>query len=319
MKKNVNEIENTDSEAVREQKSSPAGVKVRKILSIALDVILYAFLILCVFVLIVSLTSKRNDGAANLFGYEMRIVVSPSMEKSEYSADVSQYKIKDIKTKSVVFVERVPEDEEKAKDWYAALKVGDVLTFRYVISSSQETITHRITEITPTETGYVIKLQGDNRTEGSTVDTQTIYTSSADYPNQNAIYNYVIGKVVGQSTFIGYILYAISQPVGLACIVIVPCAIIIIWQIVRVAAVIGEDRKKKAAVKIAEAERIAAAESEEREKQALELEELKRKLAQLERQNAGPEDGSHKDGESGAKAGEDGKTAQSAENGDGNV
>lgn len=284
MSDNVNEIENTNPQTEQPQKNSSAKGKVRKALKIVLDVILYLFLALSLFILIVSLSSKKKDGAANIFGYEMRIVLSSSMEKSEYSADVGNYKIKDIKVRSMVFVKRVPEDEEKAREWYSKLEVGDVLTFRYVISSTQETITHRITEITPTQTGYIIKLQGDNRTEGATVSTQTIYTSSADYPNQNAVFNYVIGKVVGKSTVIGNIMYVISQPVGLACLVIVPCSIIIVWQIVRVILVLNHDRKKKADLKLAEAEQLAATESKEREKQALELEELKRKIAELEKQ-----------------------------------
>lgn len=284
----VNETENTDNEAVSADKSGTAGVKVRKILNIVLDVILYAFLVLCVFMLIVSLTSKRNDGAVNIFGTEMRIVVSESMAKSEYSVDVSEYEIKDLPLRSMVFVERVPEDTEKAKEWYGKLKVGDVLTFSYKTSPTEKLIlTHRITEITPTATGYVIRLQGDNRGgEGGDVTPQIIYTSEEDYPSYNQDYalghNKVIGKVTGQSVALGNISYVLSKPVGLACIIIVPCAIIIIWQIARVAIVLGGERRKKAALKLAEAEKIAAAESAEREKQAQELEELKRKLAELE-------------------------------------
>lgn len=285
----VNETENTENEAVSADKSGTAGVKVRKILNIVLDVVLYAFLVLCVFILIVSLASKKNDGAVNIFGTEMRVVVSESMSKSEYSVDVSGYKIKDIPLRSMVFVERVPEDEAKAKEWYGKLEVGDVLTFRYRVAgaTAQETVTHRITEITPTQTGYIIYLQGDNRgSADSNVNTQVIYTSKEDYPSNNENYrlgfNYVIGKVTGQSVVLGNISYVLSKPVGLACIIIVPCAIIIIWQIARVIIVLTGERKKKAAEKLAEAETKAAAESAERERQAQELEELKRKLAELE-------------------------------------
>lgn len=284
----VNETENTSGEAVQKSKSGTAGVKVRKILNIVLDAVLYAFLVLCVFMLIVSLVSKRNDGAINIFGTEMRIVVSPSMEKSEYSVDVSGYEIKDIPVKSMVFVERVPEDAEKAKEWYSKLKVGDVLTFSYRFSLTEKLIvSHRITEITPTATGYIICLRGDNRVSDDANDKpQILYTSEADYPSNNSDYamghNKIIGKVTGQSVVLGNISYVLSQPVGLACIIIVPCAIIIIWQIARVVIVLSAERRKKAALRLAEAEKIAAAESAEREKQAQELEELKRKLAELE-------------------------------------
>lgn len=267
-----------------EKNKSSVGAKTRKILSIVLDVILYLFLALSLFMLVITLSSKNSkDGAISLFGYEMRIVASSSMELSEYSPDVSGYKIKDIKVKSMVFVERIPEDEAKAAEWYSKLAVGDVLTFRYFIGSSQETITHRITDISSTANGYIIKLQGDNRTEGSTVSTQTIYTSSADYPSQNEVYNYVIGKVVGNSTALGYMMYSVKQPVGTALIIIVPCSIIIIWQIIRIVNYLNEERKKKTAAALEEANKKAAEEAEQRERQALEMEELKRKIAELEK------------------------------------
>ena len=168
--------------------------------------------------------------------------------------------------------------------------MGDVLTFRYFLGSSQETITHRITEITPTDSGYVIKLQGDNRTEGATVSTQTIYTSPEDYPSQNEIYNYVIGKVVGNSTALGYMVYSVKQPVGTALIIIVPCSIIIVWQIIRIVNYLNEERKKKTAAALEEANRKVAEEAEQRESQAQEMEELKRKIAELEKLSEGKTD-----------------------------
>ncbi|MBG0762707.1 hypothetical protein IY230_03655, partial [Acholeplasma laidlawii] len=44
---------------------------------------------------------KNSDDAATVFGYQFRIVQSASMENHE-SVDTSNYKIKDIKVKSVV-------------------------------------------------------------------------------------------------------------------------------------------------------------------------------------------------------------------------
>lgn len=268
--------------------------KARKAISIVLDVILYLFLAFSVFVLIVSLVSSKNNGASNLFGYEMRLVVSDSMEKSEYSADVSQYDIKEIKVKSMVFVERVPEDGAKAAQWYSALKVGDVLTFAYVSSVTQDVITHRITKIDVTENGYKITLQGDNRAkEDAVVSEQYIFTSPSDYETDNDKYNYVIGKVVGQSLVLGGIVYGVSTPVGVALIVILPCCLIMGWQIARIVNVINEDRKRKAAEQIETAERKAAEQKEQSERQAVELEELKRKVAELEqnKRNNGEDNG----------------------------
>lgn len=281
---------NNNSETTNENVKNGHN-KARKTLNIIFDVVLYLFLAFAVFVLIVSLVSQKNNGASNLFGYEMRIVVSDSMAKSEFSEDVSAYKIKDIKVKSMIFVERVPDDEEKAEEWYSSLRKGDVLTFAYVSSVTQDVITHRISDISPTDNGYVITLKGDNRAgEDSTVSEQRIYTSADDYKSDNDRFNYVIGKVVGQSVALGYVVYGVSQPVGVALIVILPCTLIMIWQIFRIVNVVGAERKAKAAEKLEEAERLAAEQKEQSEQQARELEELKRKFAELEKQQS-KEDG----------------------------
>ena len=102
-----------------------------KVLNVIFDVLVYAFVILAAMTVILTMASKRDaDGAVNIFGMQMRIVISPSMEKCE-ETDVSAYKIKDIPVKSMVFIELVPEESEVAKEWYGALQVGDVLTFKY--------------------------------------------------------------------------------------------------------------------------------------------------------------------------------------------
>lgn len=266
MKKNQTTAENTESE-----KQRPAKSKVRKALNIAVEVVLYAFLALCIAALIMAAVSKKNnDGAMNIFGTEMRIVVSESMAKSENSADVSQYAIKDLPLRTMVFIQTVPEDETEAEKWYSELKKGDVLTFQFRTGASAKTVTHRIIDITKSGSGYVIQLQGDNRGENGDPSIQTVYTSPSDFftPNDDEYYHYVIGKVTGKSVVLGNIVYAVRQPVGAALIIIVPCVIIIIWQIIRIFGAVNDDRKKKAL--------------ETQNQQARELDELRQKLAALE-------------------------------------
>lgn len=252
----------------------------KKIVNIAINVILWLFFAICVCALIFSIAAKRNSsGAVNVFGKQSYIVVSPSMEKCDRT-DVSRFKIKDIPVNSMIFVEPVPEDEEKAAAWYAKLEPGDVLTFRYVYAS-QETITHRIIEISENASGgYRIVLAGDNKPDDGDVLTQTIEdTSNANSPN------YVIGKVTGQSRFLGWIVQCFRSPIGLVLIIIIPCAIIIIMQVMRIFSVVNADKKKK--------------EAELQEKQSDEIETLKRQIAALqqaqapsEQQNAEPQAGS---------------------------
>ena len=224
--------------------------------------LLYVFLAICVFSVFVTVLSKRDlDGAAEVFGYQMRVVTSESMSKSEFT-DVSAYKIKDIPIRSMVFVKVMPSDPDKADEFYRSLAVGDVLTFRYVYTT-QVTITHRITSITEKETGgFIIELAGDNKNAENGLLTQVIDTS---VPNNT---NYVIGKVTGQAYLLGLLMSFLLQPVGIILLIIVPCFIIILLEVLKIAKVLGADKKKR--------------EQEEKEKRENELAELRRRLAELE-------------------------------------
>lgn len=246
-----------------------------KVLNVIFDVLVYAFVILAAMTVILTMASKRDaDGAVNIFGMQMRIVISPSMEKCE-ETDVSAYKIKDIPVKSMVFIELVPEESEVAKEWYGALQVGDVLTFKYKYVT-QETITHRIVSITQKATGgYIISLKGDNKASDANTLNQTIDTDVADTSP-----NYVIGKVVGQSRVIGFLVYSIKQPLVMVLLVIVPCAIIIVLQIIKIVNVLTADKKKRAIEEKARAE-------EDKKRQSDEIEELKKQLAALQQANTG--------------------------------
>lgn len=240
--------------------------KIKKFGKVALDVLLYAFLAICIFLVFVTVLSKRDvDGAAEVFGYQMRVVTSDSMAESEFT-DVSAYKIKSIPVRSMVFVKVMPDDPAKADEFYRSLQVGDVLTFRYLYAT-QVTITHRVTSITENESGgFDIVLAGDNKDAEYGALTQVIDTS---VPNNT---NYVIGKVTGQSYLFGVIMSFMMQPLGIIFIIMIPSLIIIVLEIMKIAKVLGADKKKR--------------EKEEKEKKDREIDELRRKLAELENQKA---------------------------------
>ena len=243
----------------------------KKIGKIVVNVFLGLFLAVCIFSVFVTVLSKRDsDGAARVFGRQMRIVTSDSMAECEFT-DVSEYKIKDIPVKSMVFIKEVPEDAAKADEFYRSLKVGDVLTFRYVYTT-QKTITHRITSITKNENndGYTIVLAGDNKNSAEGQLTQVIDTS---IPHNM---NYVIGKVTGQSKLLGNLMTFLKQPIGIVFLIILPCAVIIVFEVLRIINTFSEDKKKREQEKNAEKDK--------------ELEELRNRLAALEKEkNAGSE------------------------------
>ena len=237
----------------------------KKIGKITGNIILYFFLAVALFAIVMSIVAKKDaDGTATIFGIQMRFVQSPSMEKCD-ETDVSEFDIKDIPTKSMIFVEVVPEDKNEAAEWYSDLEIGDVLTFKYVYVR-QETITHRITKITPnSEGGYIIELKGDNKASNSEILTQVIDTSKTTSPN------YVIGKVVGQSYPLGLLVYALKSPAGLVCIVILPSLLILFLEVFKLINLFNIEKKKK--------------DLKEREAQKSELDELRKKLAELEEAN----------------------------------
>lgn len=241
--------------------------KVKKILEIGSNVLLYVFLAICLSSLALTIFAKKDsDGTPEVFGHQLRIVVSDSMAKCD-ATDVSDFEIGSIPIRSMVFVELVPEDEAEAKEWYDDLEIGDVLTFKYVYTT-QVTITHRIVDIEEKGDGYIITLEGDNKDAETQLIKQTIDTTNTYSPN------YVVGKVVGQSFLIGFILSILKSPVGLICVIIVPCAIVIIMEIIKIVGVLGEEKKKQA--------------DEENKKKDDELEELRRRLAQLEMAQTSP-------------------------------
>ena len=240
---------------------------IKKIVKIAANILLYLFIAVCIFSVILTISSKKDiDGTATIFGTQMRSVLTSSMEKCD-ATDVSGFEIKDIPAGSMIFVDVVPEDPEKAQEWYADLKVGDVLTFKYVYVR-QETITHRIVDIQPNQDGgYTINLEGDNKGTDSATLAQTINTATESSPN------YVIGKVIGQSYLLGRFESLLKKPVGLVCVVIIPCLIIVMIEFLKIAKLISISRNRKSL--------------EKQKEQEVELEALRRRLAELERKPNG--------------------------------
>lgn len=239
-----------------------SNVKAKKIVGIVSNVLLYLFLAICIFSVMVTVFSKKDaDGAAEIFGYQMRVVTTDSMAECELT-DVSDFKIKSLPVGTLLFIKTMPQDTAGADEWYSKLEAGDVLTFKYVYDR-QVTITHRIVEISEKDGGgYIIKLEGDNKNSDSDQLTQVIDTSIIGNTN------YVIGEVTAKSFLLGFVINLLKSPVGIIFILIVPCLIIIFLEIIKIAGVLGADKKQRA--------------EEEAARKDQELEELRLRLAKLE-------------------------------------
>lgn len=220
------------------------------------NVLFYIFLAVCAFSVIFTIFSKKDvDGAAEIFGMQMRVVATDSMDKCNLT-DVSAYKIKALPPRTMVFIKKVPADPQQVRDWYSSLQVGDVLTFRYVYTS-QVTITHRVTAIAEkADGGFLIELAGDNKNAKTGQLYQTIDTSAFDSPN------YVVGKVVGKSYGLGLFVSLLKSNVGLVCIVIVPCLLIAILEGMKLYELLAESKKQKAEARKEEQEEAQKVEQE---------------------------------------------------------
>lgn len=224
------------------------SVIIKKVVSIVLDVIAGAFALFSIFVLILTVSmNNSNDGSATIFNTELRVVTSDSME-GDGSVDVSSYRIKSIPNKSCVFIDQIPTDKTKKDEWYSSIKVGDVLTYKYVYYMNGNTsdprqiiTTHRVVEILEKgESDFVFTLQGDNSNpkDSYLAGQQTIDTSVDGW-------NYIIGKVKGQNYLLGATINSLKEPAGIILIVIVPCLLIVAYEAYRILTVMKDEKNEK--------------------------------------------------------------------------
>jgi signal peptidase len=97
-------------------------------------------IILLITVSALVITTKIQGGEPEVFGYQIKTVLSGSMEP-------------DIQTGSIIAVKML-EDEEKNN-----MEVGDVITF---MESQDKLITHRIIEVSESSEGAIYTTKGDN-------------------------------------------------------------------------------------------------------------------------------------------------------------
>lgn len=220
------------------------------------DVLMYIFIGFAAIFTIISVSSKKDpNDAFTIGGRQLMVVETESMEKNDL-VDVSDYEIKNIKKDSIICVETVP--EENPYEFYDDIEMYDVLTFKYMVANRQEIITHRVIDIEEIDGGFIFTLRGDNINEDGTTSSQIINTTEEES------FNYIIGKVKWTNYPIGLIVTALKSKVGLICMIIIPCVILIGFEIMKIVNEFNKDKKQKAKDKDEE------------------IEELRRRIQQLE-------------------------------------
>ncbi|MFT0898404.1 hypothetical protein [Candidatus Methanoprimaticola sp. MG2] len=162
----------------------------------------------------------RNGGSLDFSDTDVMIVISGSMDGEPRT----QYEISTIPLGSMVFVRDVPSDPAGKEGFYSSLRVGDVLTFDYEHPVSHETmvVTHRIIDISESGGTYTYTLKGDSIADDPTNGSVQVVTSQSGD---------VIGKVVGVSHWMGELVVFLSTWTGKACLILIPCAILIVSEV----------------------------------------------------------------------------------------
>lgn len=217
---------------------------------IILEVVEWFLVIFCVtFVVFVAVFASKNptsNSSASIFGYETRMVVSGSMEGSDEFYKDKNYKVGKIQTGSLIFIDSAPINNvwepssgrtaysTEFTNYISKIEVGTVVTFTPTSGSVMEAITHRVINI---------------ETKGNL----TYYTTHGDAVEEgnNEVFpaNNLIGIVFKSSKFLGdlYNNFFTNKPV-IATVIIVPCAAIIVYEIIKIVKIVKEDKKNKALV-----------------------------------------------------------------------
>ncbi|GGB52791.1 signal peptidase I [Virgibacillus dakarensis] len=149
------------------------------------------------------LSNKLTNQESGIFGYQLKTVLSGSMEPG-------------IQTGSIIAIKSV--DEEESKKFQA----GDVITFQ---DEDKKLISHRIADVTMTDSGVKYTTKGDNN-------------DAADI--EPVLPNNVVGEYQGLTVpYVGYLIHFAQSPNGILLLMIVPGVILLgysaftIWSMLR--------------------------------------------------------------------------------------
>jgi signal peptidase I len=155
--------------------------KVLKITSSLITTILFLVLLFMIFVVI---SSKASGGEPQFLDYQLKTVLSGSMEPT-------------FKTGSIIAVKPVEEP--------ASLKKGDVVTY---LQQDNTIVTHRIVEVIKNGENTMFQTKGDNNKD---MDTQPILAQN------------IVAKYTGFTIpFLGYFIDFAKSSKGTAILLIVP-------------------------------------------------------------------------------------------------
>jgi signal peptidase len=183
--------------------------------NITTGLLILVFLMVATFVV----SSKMSGGAPKVFGYELLNVLSGSMEPT-------------IKTGSIIAIQ--PDRD------FTKLQEGNIITYRSV-DDPNVLITHRILEVQNVGDSFQYVTMGDNN-DGK--DPVAIPASN------------VVGLYSGFTIpLLGYVFAFVKSKAGIVSLIIIPGALLILWQMVsvwRMISKLDEDKRPTSSNKVEE-------------------------------------------------------------------
>ncbi|WP_404429225.1 signal peptidase I SipW [Sutcliffiella horikoshii] len=154
---------------------------VTKIISNTISLLLFSLLIVMVFIVI---STKASGGEPQVLGYQLKTVLSGSMEP-------------EFKTGSIISIKPVEDP--------TSLKVNDVITY---LQQDNNVVTHRIVEVVENGDQTMYQTKGDN---------------NADLDSQLVLSQNVIGQYTGFTIpYLGYLIEFSKSSKGTAMLLILP-------------------------------------------------------------------------------------------------
>jgi signal peptidase I len=167
--------------------------KLKKMLNSTITTILATLLLLMVFVVI---SSKASGGEPNFLGYQLKSVLSGSMEPTFHTGSIIALK---------------PVDDPNN------LRKSDVITF---LQDNQNIVTHRIVQVIKDDNRLLFQTKGDNNED---VDTQFVMAQN------------VVGKYTGITIpFLGYFIEFARSSKGAALLLISPGILLLLYSVITI-------------------------------------------------------------------------------------
>ena len=241
----------------------------KKIGSITIDVLIVIVFIISLLVVIASITAKRENGQANVFGYTANSVQTDSMKGTINEGDL--------------IISKVVTSKNKAD---FDLKEGDIVSFYTEIKKGTKIlITHRIYEVRQAGNTRVITTWGDNR-------------ESAPEPDDPITMSDVESVYLFKIPLVGHFIDFLRTPLGFIICLVVPLLAFICWQAYKLIILFFKSKQAELAEEAENLKNSAKTEISDEEKNAIIAEYLAK---QQQEQNKDNENAKKSDDDSGGK------------------